>query len=62
MTKSGTNEFDGSVFYAYKDDSFVGNSFDGGNFDPGEFEEEGIRLHARRPDHQGQAVLLCLLR
>ena len=40
VTKSGTNEFDGSVFYAYKDDSFVGNSFDGGNFDPGDFEEE----------------------
>ena len=40
VTKSGTNEFDGSVFYAYKDDSFIGNSFDGGNFDPGDFEEE----------------------
>ncbi|MBS3823301.1 MAG: TonB-dependent receptor [Wenzhouxiangellaceae bacterium] len=39
-TKSGTNEFDGSAFWAYNDDSFVGNSFDGGNFDPGEFEEE----------------------
>ncbi|MBL38680.1 MAG: hypothetical protein CMP07_09760 [Xanthomonadales bacterium] len=40
VTKSGTNEIDGSVFYAYKDDSFVGNSFDGGNFDPGDFEEK----------------------
>lgn len=40
VTKSGTNEIDGSIFYAYKDDSFVGNSFSGGNFDPGEFEEE----------------------
>lgn len=40
VTKSGTNEFDGSVFYAYKDDSFVGNSYDGGNFDPGTFEEK----------------------
>jgi hypothetical protein len=40
VTKSGTNEFDGSVFYAYKDDSFVGNKFDGGRFDPGDFEEK----------------------
>jgi hypothetical protein len=40
VTKSGTNEFDGSVYYAYKDDSFVGTDFDGGEFDPGEFEEE----------------------
>jgi len=40
VTKSGTNEFDGSVFYAYKDGDFVGTSFDGGNFDPGEFEEK----------------------
>jgi len=40
VTKSGTNEFDGNLYYAYKDDSFVGNSFDGGNFDPGTFEEE----------------------
>jgi len=39
-TKSGTNEFDGSVFYAYNDERFVGNTFDGGKFDPGEFEEE----------------------
>lgn len=40
VTKSGTNEFDGSVYYAYQDDSFVGNDFDGGTFDPGEFEEK----------------------
>lgn len=40
VTKSGGNEFDGSVFYAFNDESFVGNNFDGGRFDPGEFEEE----------------------
>jgi hypothetical protein len=40
VTKSGTNEFDGSIYYAYKDDSFVGEEFDGGEFDPGTFEEE----------------------
>lgn len=39
-TKSGGNEFDGSVFWAYNDDSVIGNKFDGGRFDPGDFEEE----------------------
>ena len=40
VTKSGTNQFDGNVYYAYKDEDFVGTSFDGGDFDPGIFEEE----------------------
>ena len=40
VTKSGGNEFDGSIYYAYQDESFVGDDFDGGEFDPGEFEEE----------------------
>ncbi|MEE4300230.1 MAG: hypothetical protein V2J24_12380, partial [Pseudomonadales bacterium] len=36
----GTNEFDGSAFYYYQDDGFLGEDFDGGQFTPGEFEEE----------------------
>ncbi|GAB4167728.1 MAG: TonB-dependent receptor [Wenzhouxiangellaceae bacterium] len=40
VTKSGTNEFDGNVYYAYKDDSFVGDKSDGRSFDPGNFEEK----------------------
>lgn len=40
VTKSGTNEFDGSLYYAYQDDGMVGTDFDGGEFDPGEFEEK----------------------
>jgi hypothetical protein len=40
VTKSGGNEFDGSIYYAYQDDSFVGTEFDGGDFDPGDFEEK----------------------
>ena len=46
VTKSGTNEWDGSIYYAYNDDSFVGNDFDGGTFDPGNFEEKeyGVTL------------------
>ncbi|MEE4330433.1 MAG: TonB-dependent receptor, partial [Wenzhouxiangella sp.] len=40
VTKSGGNEFDGSLFYAYQDDSFIGDDFDGGRFSAGEFEEE----------------------
>ena len=40
VTKSGTNEFDGNIYYAYRDDDFVGDKFDGGRFDSGPFEEE----------------------
>jgi hypothetical protein len=40
VTKSGTNEFDGSVYYAYQDDDFIGDEFDGGEFNAGNFEEE----------------------
>ena len=40
VTKSGSNEFDGSIYYAYQDDSFIGDDFDGGSFDAGTFEEE----------------------
>lgn len=40
VTKSGSNEFDGSIYYAYQDDSFVGDDFDGGSFNAGDFEEE----------------------
>ena len=40
-TKSGTNEFDGSAFYYYQDEDFLGDTFDGDrDFTPGEFEEE----------------------
>ncbi|MEM1080355.1 MAG: TonB-dependent receptor, partial [Pseudomonadota bacterium] len=40
VTKSGSNEFDGSIYYAYQDDSMVGDDFDGGTFNAGDFEEE----------------------
>ncbi|WP_376689792.1 TonB-dependent receptor [Wenzhouxiangella sp. EGI_FJ10409] len=40
VTKSGTNEFDGSLYYAYQDDGMIGNDYDGGTFDPGNFEEK----------------------
>jgi len=40
VTKSGTNEFDGNIYYAYRDDGFVGDEFDGGNFEPAAFDEE----------------------
>jgi len=40
VTKSGTNEFDGNVYYAYRDDDFVGNKFEDGRFSPAAFDEE----------------------
>ncbi len=40
VTKSGTNEFDGNVYYAYRDEDYVGNNFDGGRFNPAAFDEE----------------------
>lgn len=41
VTKSGSNEFDGSLYYAYNDDSFIGDEYDGDqSYDPGEFEEK----------------------
>jgi len=40
VTKSGGNEFDGSAYYAYQDNSFIGNDFATGDFNPGQFEEK----------------------
>ena len=40
VTRSGSNEFDGGIYYAYQDDSMIGESFDGGRVDSGDFEEE----------------------
>ena len=40
-TKSGTNEFDGSVFYYYQDPDYIGDTYAGDrDFNAGEFEEE----------------------
>ncbi len=42
VTKGGTNEFDGAVYYYYRDQDFVGESTFGGagTFNPGVFEEK----------------------
>lgn len=42
VTKGGTNEFDGALYYYYRDQDFVGNDAFGGDtqFDPGIFEEK----------------------
>jgi hypothetical protein len=64
VTKSGTNEFKGSVYYVYRDDSLAGDRYNRTN---GTYFAPPLRgrhqgLHAGRPDHQGQAVLLRQLR
>ena len=48
-TKSGTNEWDGSVFYYWKDDSFYGDKFDGGTYDPGPVDETEYGLSIGGP-------------
>ncbi len=40
VTKSGTNEFHGSVFYDYTSDSFIGDELEGSPVPPGDFDEE----------------------
>lgn len=40
VTKSGTNEFHGGVFYDYTDDSWTGDKLEGDDINLGTFEEE----------------------
>ena len=42
VTKSGTNEFEGSAFYFTTDESFSGDKSDGENIDIANFDEETI--------------------
>jgi hypothetical protein len=49
VTKSGSNEFDGGLYYAYQDESFIGDDFDGGTFDGGDFEEQEYGLWVSGP-------------
>lgn len=40
VTRSGTNEFQGNAYYAYKDDSMIGDKYGSRSFDPGEVDEK----------------------
>ena len=39
VTKSGTNEFDGNIYWSDRDEAWIGDNFDGGRLDA-EFDEE----------------------
>jgi hypothetical protein len=60
VTKSGTNDFHGSLTYVFRDDSMAGDRYNRSNdtYTPRLRSRRRSRGHARRPDHQGQAVLL----
>ncbi|MEE4638383.1 MAG: TonB-dependent receptor [Wenzhouxiangella sp.] len=40
VTRSGTNEFQGNAYYAYQNDSMVGDKTGDRSFDPGEIDEK----------------------
>ncbi len=50
-TRGGTNEIDGSAFYYYRDQDYLGSKTFGGegSFNPGEFEEKEYGLTLRGP-------------
>lgn len=49
VTRSGTNEYSGSVYYRYRDENFVGTDVDGNEFNPGEFQYNQIGLRLGGP-------------
>lgn len=49
VTTSGSNEFHGSVFYDYTDDSLVGDELEGDSIDNGTFEEKHYGFSVRGP-------------
>jgi len=50
-TRGGTNEFDGSAFYYYRDQDYIGEDTFGGNssFNPGAFDEKEYGVTLRGP-------------
>jgi outer membrane receptor for ferrienterochelin and colicin len=49
VTKSGTNEFHGSAFWLFNDDSMTGDTIDGNTFGLGEFERENYGFEIGGP-------------
>lgn len=46
VTRSGSNQFEGNAYYAYKNDSMIGSKFGDRTFDPGDVKEKeyGVTL------------------
>lgn len=58
VTKSGGNEFEGSVYGAYRTDSFTGTKFADRRFDPGDFTEKEYGFYVSGPIIKDQLFFL----
>jgi hypothetical protein len=62
VSKSGTNDFTGSVFFDFTNNDMRGDTIEGRSVFVPEFEEKRYGVSLRRPDHRRHAVLLRRLR
>jgi len=61
VTKSGTNDFTGSVYHMWRDNSLVGTDAGGNSFDPGEFKYGNTGFHVGGPVVQNKLFFFVSL-